>query len=77
MKDLLVLIVTLQRLGQEVGVAGYSLHTVYVSPCYIQWMVVGPSGRPGAPVHELVVQVHRHEHEPAQTRPHKGAGLTV
>ena len=55
MKDLLVLIVTLQQLEQEVGVAGYSLCTVYVSPCCIQWMVVGPSGRPGAPVRELVV----------------------
>ena len=40
-------------------------------------MVVGANGHPGAPVRELVVQVHGHEHEPVQTLLHKGAGLTV
>ena len=40
-------------------------------------MVVGANGHPGVPVRKLVVQVHRHEHEPVQTLLHKGAGLTV
>lgn len=76
-KDLLVLIVTLQQLEQEVGVAGNSLCSCCLFFTVLQWMVVGANGHPGVPVRELVVQGHRHEHEPVQTLLHKGAGLTV